>query len=137
MLNQKYQLRKQKGGLVIMPNAYAPIPEFDQSVEYVTQAEPVAQDDGTDFYDVVINPISLDDQDLTNPQTIIVLASGYENVISLGRDVSQDDLDTLQQAADDSGADVQKAAAINKILNGIVVFRPRPIITPTPIIKIG
>jgi len=50
-------------------NIYAPIPDYDQSVEYVTQADPVTQDDGSIFYDVVINPIDLGDQDLTNPQT--------------------------------------------------------------------
>ena len=83
------------------------------------------------FYDVVINPIDLGDQDLTNPQT---LAVGYENVASLGRDVSQDDIDTLQTAADDSGAGDVVITAINKSLGNIAVLRPRPIINPSPII---
>ena len=117
-----------------MPDTYAPIPEYDQSVEYVTQADPVTQDDGSIFYDVVINPIDLGDQDLTNPQTLAVLAVGYENVASLGRDVSQDDIDTLQTAADDSGAGDVVIAAINKSLGNIAVLRPRPIINPSPII---
>ena len=98
---------------------YAPIPDYDQTVEYITQAEPVAQENGDTFYDVAINPISLDDQDLTKPQTVEVLAAGYENVASLGRDVSQDDIDTLQTASDDSKASTVQATAIDKSLNSI------------------
>jgi hypothetical protein len=123
-------LKQRKGELAIMPNIYAPIPDYDQTVEFVTQADP----DEEGFYDVVINPISLDDQDLANPQTVEILATGYENVASLGRDVSQDDIDTLQAAAEDSGADDIQIAAISNTLNRIKI-NPSPIvINPKPII---
>lgn len=110
-----------------MLNIYAPIPNFDQTVEYVNQADPITQYDGSVFYDVLINPISLDDQDLTNLQTVKILADGYEKVASLGRDVSQTDIDTLQAAANDCGIDAKQIAAITTSLTKIKVS-PEPIV---------
>jgi len=43
---------------------------------------------------------------------------------SLGRDVSQDDIDTLQTAADDSGAGDVVITAINKSFRKYSVLRP-------------
>jgi hypothetical protein len=104
------------------PIMYAPMPDYDQMVEYVTQADPVEQEDGSLFCDVVINPIALDEQDLSNANTVEILAIGYQNAASLGHDVSQDDIDTLQTAAEASGADKTQVAVISARLNSIAVI---------------
>lgn len=113
-----------------MPNTYAPIPKFDQTVEYITQAEPIIQKDGSAFCDVIINPVKLDSKSIDTPKTIDVLVIGLENVIHLGRKVSQENVDALKTAIVDNKISTTSASALVSRLDSI---KATPVAVSEPI----
>ena len=124
-----------------MPNTYAPIPKFDQTVEYITQSEPIIQKDGSAFCDVKINPVILNSKSIDTPKTIDVLVIGLENVIRLGREVSQKNVDALKTAIVDNEISTASASAFVSRLDSIkatpvIISEPVEPLQDEPVIKL-
>jgi hypothetical protein len=107
---------------------YAPIPKFDQYVEFVTQAEPIADKDSK-FFDAVINPVVLDEKEIVEPKTIDMLVTGCENVNKLGRDVPQKNVDVIKVAIT---ASKMSAASANVLTSRLDKIKATPVIVAIP-----
>ena len=120
-----------------MLNTYAPIPKFDQYVEFVTQDKPTETKDGL-YYDVVINPTSLEGCDLENVKVIEILVSALENVVSMKREVTQKDVDTLKVAIAAKGGVTQVAmiARLDKIDAAPTIKKVEEPLQDEPVIKL-